>query len=65
MKRLKNSSDVAQLFKDKLSDFRYSRFKTKMSPNLSNPTDMFAKNLMKIPFDYLESKLPRATAKNV
>ncbi|MCT7489130.1 hypothetical protein N5T63_09490 [Aliarcobacter cryaerophilus] len=55
---IKNSSDVVQLFKDKLSDFRVIEdYDTKMS-NLSNSTDMFSKNLMKIPFDYLESKIP-------
>ncbi len=55
---IKNSSDVVQLFKDKLSGFQaISDFETKMS-NLENSTDMFAKNLMKIPFDYIESKLP-------
>lgn len=55
---IKNSSDVVQLFKDKLSDFRVIEdYDTKMS-NLTNSTDMFSKNLMKIPFDYLESKIP-------
>lgn len=55
---IKNSSDVVQLFKDKLSDFRVIEdYDTKMS-NLSNSTDMFSKNLMKIPFDYIESKIP-------
>ncbi|WP_141048203.1 hypothetical protein [Aliarcobacter cryaerophilus] len=55
---IKNSSDVVQLFKDKLSDFQVIEdYDTKMS-NLTNSTDMFSKNLMKIPFDYLESKIP-------
>ncbi len=59
---IKNSSDVVQLFKDKLSGFQAIQdFETKMS-NLTNSTDMFAKNLMKIPFDWIESKLP-TTAK--
>lgn len=55
---IKNSSDVTQLFKDKLSDFQVIEdYDTKMS-NLSNSTDMLSKNLMKMPFDYLESKIP-------
>ncbi|MCT7576424.1 hypothetical protein [Aliarcobacter butzleri] len=59
---IKNSSDVVQLFKDKLSGFQVIQdFDTKMS-NLNNSTDMFAKNLMKIPFDYLESKIPSVAA---
>ncbi|MFW2585540.1 hypothetical protein [Aliarcobacter butzleri] len=59
---IKNSSDVVQLFKDKLSGFQVIQdFDTKMS-NLSNSTDMFSKNLMKIPFDYLESKIPSVAA---
>lgn len=59
---IKNSSDVVQLFKDKLSGFQVIQdFDTKMS-NLSNSTDMFSKNLMKIPFDYLESKIPSTAA---
>lgn len=59
---IKNSSDVVQLLKDKLSGFQVIQdFDTKMS-NLNNSTDMFAKNLMKIPFDYLESKIPSVAA---
>lgn len=59
---IKNSSDVVQLFKDKLSGFQVIQdFDTKMS-NLNNSTDMFSKNLMKIPFDYLESKIPSVAA---
>lgn len=55
---IKNSSDVVALFKEQLKDFQpIQDFSTKMS-NLSNSSDMFAKNLMKIPFDYLESRLP-------
>lgn len=59
---IKESTDVVQLFKDKLSGFQAIQdFDTKMS-NLSNSTDMFSKNLMKIPFDYLESKIPSVAA---
>lgn len=59
---IKNSSDVIQLFKDKLSGFQVIQDSdTKMS-NLSNSTGMFSKNLMKIPFDYLESKIPSVAA---
>lgn len=59
---IKESTDVVQLFKDKLSGFQAIQdFDTKMS-NLNNSTDMFAKNLMKIPFDYLESKIPSVAA---
>ncbi|MDN5077654.1 hypothetical protein PJV89_05235 [Aliarcobacter butzleri] len=59
---IKESTDVVQLFKDKLSGFQAIQdFDTKMS-NLSNSTDMFSKNLMKIPFDYLESKIPSTAA---
>ena len=55
---IKNSADVVQLFKDKLSDFKaITDFNTKMS-NLTNSTDLLSKNLTKIPFDYLESKIP-------
>lgn len=54
---IKNSSDVVQLFKDKLSGFQAIQdFETKMS-NLNNSTDMFAKNIMKIPFSWLEGQL--------
>ncbi len=54
---IKNSSDVVQLFKDKLSGFQAIQdFETKMS-NLNNSTDMFAKNIMKIPFSWLENQL--------
>lgn len=59
---IKESTDVVQLFKDKLSGFQAIQdFDTKMS-NLNNSTDMFSKNLMKIPFDYLESKIPSVAA---
>jgi len=54
---IKNSSDVVQLFKDKLSGFQAIQdFETKMS-NLNNSTDMFAKNIMKIPFSWWEDQL--------
>ncbi|MGE4382262.1 MAG: hypothetical protein AB7D41_03595 [Arcobacter sp.] len=59
---IKNSSDVVQLFKDKLSDFQaISDYNTKMS-NLSNSTDMFAKNLTKVPFSWWEGKLNSVAA---
>lgn len=54
---IKNSSDVVQLFKDKLSGFQAIQdFETKMS-NLNNSTDMFAKNITKIPFSWWEDQL--------
>ncbi len=54
---IKNSSDVVQLFKDKLSEFQAIQdFETKMS-NLNNSTDMFAKNITKIPFSWWEDQL--------
>jgi hypothetical protein len=54
---IKNSSDVVQLFKDKLSGFQAIQdFETKMS-NINNSTDMFAKNIMKIPFSWWENQL--------
>ena len=54
---IKNSSDVVQLFKDKLSGFQAIQdFETKMS-NLNNSTDMFAKNITKIPFSWWENQL--------
>jgi hypothetical protein len=59
---IKNSSDVVQLFKDKLADFKsISDYNTKMS-NLSNSTDMFAKNLTKIPFSWWEGQLNSVAA---
>lgn len=58
---LKNSSDVAGLVLEKLEGFQsLDSYSSKINKLNSAFTDLSA-NLMKIPFDYLESKIPTTT----
>ncbi|OCL99516.1 hypothetical protein AAX29_00557 [Aliarcobacter thereius] len=59
---IKESTDVVGLFKDKLSGFEsLDSYSSKIS-KLGNAKDELAKNIMKLPFDYIESKIPKTTS---
>ncbi|WP_026804681.1 hypothetical protein [Aliarcobacter lanthieri] len=59
---IKESSNVVALFKSKLSDFQSLDSYSSKIAKLGNAKDTLAKNIMKLPFDYLESKIPTVTS---
>ncbi|WP_418180741.1 hypothetical protein ACNSOL_01340 [Aliarcobacter lanthieri] len=59
---IKESSNVVDLFKSKLSGFQSLDSYSSKIAKLGNAKDTLAKNIMKLPFDYLESKIPTVTS---
>ncbi|HAC70119.1 MAG TPA: hypothetical protein DCF41_00190 [Arcobacter skirrowii] len=59
---IKESSNVVDLFKNKLSGFESLDSYSSRIAKLKNAKDDLAKNIMKLPFDYIESKIPKVTS---
>ncbi|OCL85746.1 hypothetical protein AAX26_01813 [Aliarcobacter thereius] len=59
---IKESSNVVELFKDKLSGFESLDSYASRLSKLGNSKDELARNLMKLPFAYIEEKIPTVTS---